>query len=308
MNRRFTVSLIVLAVLSAQAFAQNVIDLIISEAVPDSVVVDDYGRMSGYIEVYNTSQGTVNIGGCYLTDDSSDLSKSLIPKGYAKGKIGPGQNLLFFTSGNGSDGLTYTDFTISRGRTIYLVSNDGKTIIDSLSIPAGLPAGMAAVKLPVDAKGIRHAQSDEAAVPSPYMKNGDQNAESGSQRMARTDPHGLILTIVSVTVVFCALAILWFLFWILFERPAKKKSTAASKTVKKAAKAKGGKAEGEVAAAIAMALDMESNGDTYAAIATALHLYLNDSVHDQESFISTIKPSQSSNWTDRTQTFRRMPR
>ena len=78
--------------------------------------------------------------------------------------------------------------------------------------------------------------------------------------------------------------------------------------MKKAAKAKGGKAEGEVAAAIAMALDMESNGYTYAAIATALHLYLNDSVHDQESFIITIKPSQSSNWTDRTQTFRRMPR
>ena len=60
--------------------AQNVIDLIIAEAlaVPDSTgtgIVDDYGRQGGWIEIFNTSQGTVNIAGCFLTDDRSDLKK-----------------------------------------------------------------------------------------------------------------------------------------------------------------------------------------------------------------------------------------
>jgi hypothetical protein len=45
----------------------------------------------------------------------------------------------------------------------------------------------------------------------------------------------------------------------------------------------------EEAAAIAMALDRELNGETYAAIGLALHRYLQDTVHDNESYIITIK-------------------
>ena len=45
----------------------------------------------------------------------------------------------------------------------------------------------------------------------------------------------------------------------------------------------------EVAAAIAMALDKEFSSETYAAIGMALHQYFNDTVHDLESYIITIK-------------------
>ena len=38
-----------------------------------------------------------------------------------------------------------------------------------------------------------------------------------------------------------------------------------------------------------MALDQELNGEVYAAIGMALHQYLNDTVHDNESYIITIK-------------------
>ena len=31
--------------------------------------IDDYGCRSGWIELFNTSYGTVDIGGCFLTDD-----------------------------------------------------------------------------------------------------------------------------------------------------------------------------------------------------------------------------------------------
>ncbi len=305
MNRIIIVSIVAFLVASAAAFSQNVIDLIVSEASPDSTLIDGYGRMSGWIEIYNTSTGTVNISGCYLTDDRSDLTKSLIPTGYTAGKIGPRQTMVFYASGNGDDGLLYTNFRLERGKTIYLVSNDGRTLVDSLSIPSTLPQGMSVQKLPLDNKGIKYQQDETPATPSPGMKNGSQNAETGSQRMARTDPHGFILTLVAVLVVFCALAILWFLFWILFERPAKKKANP------KPAKAKGAKAgnsNAEIAAAIAMALDLDTNGDVYAAIGTALHLYFSDAIHDNESFVITIKPSATSGWNDKTQTFRRMPR
>jgi hypothetical protein len=45
----------------------------------------------------------------------------------------------------------------------------------------------------------------------------------------------------------------------------------------------------EVAAALAMALDQELNGEVYAAIGLALHQHFNDSVHDEESYIITIR-------------------
>ena len=54
-------------------------------------------------------------------------------------------------------------------------------------------------------------------------------------------------------------------------------------------KSKEGVPSPEEAAAIALALDQEMNGETYAAIGLALHQYLNETVHDNESYIITIK-------------------
>ena len=43
--------------------------------------VDDYGKRHGWIELFNTSAGTVNIAGCFLTDDKNNPKKYPIPKG-----------------------------------------------------------------------------------------------------------------------------------------------------------------------------------------------------------------------------------
>lgn len=112
-----------------------------------------------------------------------------------------------------------------------------------------------------------------------------------SAEMAEKDPHGAIITIVSVTVVFSALIILYFAYTFIgklssgkisISLPERKKKTAVKKTT-------GGMPSGEEAAAIALALDQELNGETYAAIGMAIHQYLNDTVHDIESYIITIK-------------------
>lgn len=115
-----------------------------------------------------------------------------------------------------------------------------------------------------------------------------QNVASKSADMLDKDPHGAIITIVSVTVVFLALVILFFAYtfigkissgqWKMPERKAKENTEKAKESP-----------DAEVAAAIALALDQEMNGEVYAAISMALHQYLNDTVHDIESYIITIK-------------------
>lgn len=113
-----------------------------------------------------------------------------------------------------------------------------------------------------------------------------QTVAEKSADMLEKDPHGAIITLVSVTVVFTALIILYFAYTFIgkissgqFGLPERKKKTKTAK----------GSPEGEIAAAIAMALDQEMNGEVYAAIGMAMHQYLNDTVHDMESYIITIR-------------------
>ncbi len=288
--------------------AQNVSDMIIAEimAQPDSTgLLDDYGRRSGWIELYNTSTGTVSYGGCFLTDDRNNLKKSLIPPTDLRTKLGPRQSVVFFASGNGHDGTFYAGFTLRPGSTIYLVSNDGRTIVDSLAVPVQLPLGKSVVKKATDLREkVFEAQAD-AASPTPGAPNKDPNSESKAQKMSRLDPHGFILAITSISVVFCALAILWGLFNSLFS-PKKPKAPKDSKAPK-VKKAPAGSLSPEVAAAISLALEQELGGEVYAAIGLALDQYLNECVHDSESFVLTYR-MQPSAWNRKGQTFRQLPK
>ncbi len=288
--------------------AQNVSDLIIAEimAQPDSTgLLDDYGRRSGWIELYNTSTGTVSYGGCFLTDDRNNLKKSLIPPTDLRTKLGPRQSVVFFASGNGHDGTFYAGFTLRPGSSIYLVSNDGRTIVDSLAVPVQLPLGKSVVKKATDLREkVFEAQAD-AASPTPGAPNKDPNSESKAQKMSRLDPHGFILAITSISVVFCALAILWGLFNSLFS-PKKPKAPKDSKA-SKVKKAPAGSLSPEVAAAISLALEQELGGEVYAAIGMALDQYLNECVHDSESFVLTYR-MQPSAWNRKGQTFRQLPK
>ncbi len=124
---------------------------------------------------------------------------------------------------------------------------------------------------------------------------------AGGDRMMETDPHGWTLTLISVTVVFTALIVLYFIYSFsggLF--------SGKFKRAPKPKKAVKGTPDAEVAAAIALALDMECSGDEYAAIATAVHLYLNDAIHDVEPGIVTIVRKDSA-WNNKELNFRKMP-
>ena len=105
-----------------------------------------------------------------------------------------------------------------------------------------------------------------------------EHVAAKSADMAIKDPHGAIITLVSVLVVFFALTILYFAYTFSGKISSGKINWKKRQTPSE-----------EEAAAIALALDQEMNGETYAAIGMALHQYLNDVVHDNESYIITIK-------------------
>ena len=115
-----------------------------------------------------------------------------------------------------------------------------------------------------------------------------ENVVRKSAEMAARDPHGIIITVVSVAVVFTALVVLYFAYTFVGKAVNGKFDWKSLACRFKRKAAKGAPSE-EEAAAIAMALDQELNGETYAVIGLALHQYLNDTVHDNESYIITIK-------------------
>ena len=210
-KRLLTAFLILLAAASLRA--QNVIDLIISEVMVDNdaSVLDDYGDRCPWIEVFNTSQGTVNIAGCYFSDDPSNLTKSPIVKGDLRTKIGPRQVVLFFADGNASKGTFHLNFPLRAGSTLYLVSNDGRTVIDTIDIPAEIPAGQSIGKFATNTKETVF-EDVHAYTPSPRSVNGKHNQKSKSEIIKENDPHGYTLTVVSVSVVFLALLILFTIY------------------------------------------------------------------------------------------------
>lgn len=304
------ISVTVALFLGVSLAAQNLSDLLIGEVLVENTsgLVDDYGQRNGWIELFNTSSGTVKFGGCYLTDDKSDLKKYHIPTSDMDAKVGPRQSVIFYASGNASQGTFYTNFKLRKGSTVYLVSNDGRTIIDQVDIPADLPADQSVVRIPVGVKAMSF-QTKVNPSPSPGSYNGDVDAKTKSQVMKEQDPHGFVLTLIAVMVVFIALLILAFIFgWI--GNASKRALEGGPKASKKekTKKAKPGEMNPEIAAAISMALSQEFGGEVYAAIALALDDYLSGGIHDLESMIITIKPSTGSQWADKTQNFRQLPR
>lgn len=122
--------------------------------------------------------------------------------------------------------------------------------------------------------------------------------------MAQVDPHGWTLTIISVCVVFLALLILFFLYNlsgnIFSGKYSGKKKVHAAK----------GERMDEVAAAIALALQQENGvpAEAQAAIATALHLYLDEGVHDPEPGFITFSGRKESEWGQKQFNFRKYPK
>ncbi len=134
-------------------------------------IYDEDGDFSDFIELYNTSDQPVDIGGYFLSDDSEKTAKYALPD-YT---MQPGEYLIVFASGkNKSDGgYIHTNFKLSANETLSLY-NSKTEMIDKLEIPT----------LPNNTSYGRTADHSDRwlyySSPTPGFENNTTGAESVS--------------------------------------------------------------------------------------------------------------------------------
>ena len=290
---------VVCLTVSAAAFAQSQGQMRLNEylVVNISDFQDDFGQHSSWFELFNASYGTVDIGGCFLSDDPDNLKKYQIPGGDIQTQIKPRQHVLFWADNQPFRGTFHVNFDLENASEIIFVKGDGKTIVDRIPVRHDLGENVSFGRAE-DGIGSFTGDGEGWAVldrTSPSTNNALVDKAAKPDKMKQIDPHGWILALTAMTVVFTALIILYLLFkliGIINIRAGKKKSAASQETtVEKST-------YGEVPA------------ETYAAIATALHLYLvEEEAHDDESFVVTLNPVDRTYtpWSTHIQGFRQTP-
>lgn len=292
---RYKTGLLVLFLLLALpgAQAQRVTSMRINEVlvINNDNFVDDYGTRNGWIELFNTSAGTVNIGGCFLTNDRNDPQKYPIPKGDVLTRISPRQHALFWADGMASRGTFHVSFTLDPTKENYiaLYDTDGKTLVDEIVIPAGQKADISYGRL-IDGEATWACL--EKVTPSTNNLTLDTNEKLDNFRV--NDPVGIGMTITAMAVVFIGLILLYLCFkWV--------GKTAVSASKRRAQKASG--------AATPTDGNGDISGEVLAAISTALY-ELNEDAHDLENTVLTIQKVKRnySPWSSKIYGLREVPR
>ena len=258
---------------------------------------DDFGQHNAWFELFNSSYGTVDIGGCYLSDDPANLKKYAIPGGDVLTRIKPRQHVLFWADNQPYRGTFHVSFDLANAKEIILTKGDGKTIIDRITVRHDLPENVSFGRVQ-DGIGSITGDGEGWAVmerTSPSTNNAliDKGAKPG--KMKEIDPYGWVLALTAMSVVFAALILLYFIFKGIGNaniRAGKKRSAAVSGTE------------------VHESQYGETPGEVYAAIATAMHLYQEDGEgHDEESFIVTLHHTDRtySPWSSKIYTLRETP-
>jgi Na+-transporting methylmalonyl-CoA/oxaloacetate decarboxylase gamma subunit len=260
--------------------------------------VDHYGKKSSWIEIYNNSGATANLGGWYLSDDPNNLKKYPITKGDRNTIIGPRQFHVFWADGNALYGTFHTNFTLdpNRRNEIYLSDPSGK-LIDYIAIPAE-----ASAKVDLSYGRISDGGSEIGLLksPTPNINNKVINQDAASEKFKKNDPSGIGMTATAILVVFIALILLYIAFkWAgkLHIRHNHRKKAAQGILPK--------------ASEDGTTLE-ELSGELVAAIATVVYQIQNQqskSHHDIEDMILTIerRVANYSPWSSKIYSLRQLP-
>jgi hypothetical protein len=105
---------------------------------PDSSggIVDESGDADDWIELYNTADTAVPLGGLFLTDDSTQLAKFALHDT----AIGPQAHYLLWADEQGQQGTNHANFKLSAVEGEELILSDGQsTIFDRIQFFATSP-------------------------------------------------------------------------------------------------------------------------------------------------------------------------
>ncbi|MCD8135525.1 MAG: lamin tail domain-containing protein, partial [Parabacteroides gordonii] len=270
-KKRFGVLLLFVLLVSFGAQAQRAASMRINEVlvINDDNFVDDYGKRHPWIELFNTSAGTVNIAGCFLTDDKNNPKKYPIPKGDVLTQIPPRQHTLFWADGEPSRGTFHVNFTLDPSKENYigLYDADGKTLIDEITIPA-------AQKSDISYGRIIDGGEEWAILPkvTPSTNNLTLDSNEKIENFKTNDSLGIGMTITAMAVVFLGLLLLF----LIFKQVGKAAIAASKRNAQKAG------------APVSASAPDEVSGEVFAAISAALY-EMSDDNHDVENTVLTIR-------------------
>jgi len=103
----------------------------------NSTISDDFGEFDDWIEIYNPTTDTIEIGGLILKDQVDTWT---IPTGISLTLIPPGGYFHIWADDQEFQGDFHTNFKLaSGGEFLGLYESDGLTVVDSITIPALSP-------------------------------------------------------------------------------------------------------------------------------------------------------------------------
>ena len=301
-KKRIGIFIALVAVVCLGLNAQRATSLKINEVLVtnEQNYQDDYGLHNAWIEIFNTSFATVNIEGCYLTNDKDNPTKYPIPKGDILTQIKPRQHTLFWADGMPNRGTFHVNFTLDPNKENYiaLYDSNGKTLIDEVTIPAGILADQSYARQEDGSANWVIKGGGEHSYVTPSTNNMTQDKNEKIENFKKHDEDGFGMAIIAMSVVFIGLILLYVSFKIVGNIAVilgkKNAMKAIGITDKAEAKEKNlGSHSGEEAAAIAM----------------ALHEFMNDA-HDVEDMILTINKVKRtySPWSSKIYTLRQTPK
>ena len=301
-KKRIGIFIALLAMVYMGLRAQSATSLRINEVlvVNDQNYQDDYGLHNAWIEIFNTSFASVNLEGCFLTNDKNNPTKYPIPKGDVLTLIKPRQHALFWADGMPNRGTFHVNFTLDPNKENYiaLYDSNGKTLIDEVTIPAGQLADRSyAREKDGSANWVVKGEGEHSYV-TPSTNNMTIDKNPKIENFKKHDSIGIGMAIIAMSVVFIGLVLLYLSF--------KAVGNVAVRLGKKNAM----KATGITDKTEAKEKNLGSHtGEETAAIAMALHEYLNDA-HDVEDMILTINKVKRtySPWSSKIYTLRQTPK
>ncbi|MCM1482698.1 MAG: OadG family protein [Muribaculaceae bacterium] len=308
MKKKLTLLLVAIVACAAVASAQGRRGLRINEVMVsnDSSIVDDYGRHSAWIELFNSTFAPLEISSVYLTNDKSNPKKYPVPLGDVNTEIPSRQHVIFWTDGEPSKGTFHTSFTLTPGQDnwIGIYDADGLTLIDEVVIPASLlPNTSYARKVDGEKDDkddasmweVRDGSGNKYITPSSnnIIKDTNNKVEMFSQQ----DEDGFGMTIMAMAIVFSALLLLCLCFYAISKIGAS--INRRNKVRSQAAEPGDTPANGH---------PEHDTGEEIAAIVMALHEHLD--AHDTESTVLTINKVKRaySPWSSKIYSLRELPR
>ena len=305
MYRKLLVVSIALLVCAGICRAQARKGLRINEVMVENVsnAVDDYGERNAWIELFNSNFAPLEISSVFLTTDPSQPKMYPVPLGDVNTRIPKRQHVIFWADNNPTRGTFHTSFTLYAGKDnwIGIYDADGRTLIDSVTIPATLPADASYARR-ADGEGqgaeaweVRDGSTSELYI-TPSSNNKIKDTNNKVDKFHEIDANGFGMTFTAMMIVFSALLLLSICFWI------SSRVNAARSSRKKM------EAQGINPVEVPLAQRPEGDsGEEIAAIAMALYEHLN--AHDRESAVLTINKVRRaySPWNSHIYNMRQVP-